>query len=70
MVSYGYRIRITRRDGSVSGCEHSCFSTPEDAVREEQKDLLKMGWAPPRWWQWWRWRDVPRRWPALSIESK
>jgi hypothetical protein len=29
----------------------------------EQADAaaLASGWAPPRWWQWRRWLDYPRR---------
>ena len=29
--------------------------------READAEALRMGWKPPRWWQWWRWSDTPRR---------
>jgi hypothetical protein len=22
---------------------------------------LEWGWTPPKWWQWWRWDDQPRK---------
>jgi hypothetical protein len=27
-------------------------------------------WTPPRWWQWWRWSDMPRDFHALPLPSR
>jgi hypothetical protein len=57
MIRVIYRYEETCFDGSRSTlCIYECPSRADaDAA------ALRLGWTPPRWWQWWRWRDEPRR---------
>lgn len=63
-ITHGFEYRITLPDGRVETCADGGFTTREDAIFEFRFQLRMWGWTPPRWWQWWRWKDYPRRWPV------
>lgn len=60
MVSYGRTIRWYGLDGSVSTFTVDKCETPQEALSEAITSAKAFGWTPPRWWQWWRWREPIR----------
>ena len=38
---------------TASGCR-----TRTDAIACTYAEAIDDEWTPPRWWQWWRWRDT------------
>lgn len=63
MELHGYSYRITDTNGSVTSCDCRWFATRVEATEAFRRDLERRKWEPPRWWQWWRWGDFPRKWP-------
>ena len=61
MISYGYHIRISSLDGTVSEYGCSGFETIESMEEDRRMMAQRIGWQRPRWWQFWRWQDQPRR---------
>ncbi len=60
-MKYGYSIHWTQFDGTKQRVSAEWFDTLEEMERERAeafKTLKKVGWTPPRWWQWWRWNDT------------
>jgi hypothetical protein len=60
-ISYGrtiewnyqsHYVSIPTNTVTVSDC-----NTLEEATREVILFALNSGWTPPRWWQFWRWRE-------------
>lgn len=58
MITYGQSIVWTERDGSVTTVSVSDCVTPDEARGKALKSARLFGWAPPRWWQWWRRSDT------------
>lgn len=58
-ITYGQSIRWTERSGAVTTVTVGGFLTHEAALQEAWDFAYASGWEQPRWWQWWRWRDVP-----------
>jgi len=68
-VRYGYTLRWTARDGTRT-VRTSEAETPELAVAAAVYVARAAGWTPPRWWQFWRWRDSrPPEVPPLSAPA-
>lgn len=59
-------IEWSDRDGST----YSTYSGYHFSVREARKyalrSAIKMGWAKPRWWQYWRWGETV---PSLDFTA-
>ena len=56
------RITYLYEETGFNGSRGVLFLTTEDCTKAEaDAKALRMGWKPPRWWQWWRWNDQPRR---------
>lgn len=47
-------------DGAKRAITFGPFKTAEEADAT-WNDALRSGWTPPKWWQFWRWDDHPRR---------
>lgn len=61
MVTYGYCVAWTSRDGGTESVSVEGCTTPEDARRQAMEAAIGLGWTAPRFWQWWRWNDRPRQ---------
>jgi len=57
-MRYGQEIKWTRFNGAKSFV--SCFNCESIEIAQEQalKSAKQAGWTPPKWWQWWRWKDT------------
>lgn len=53
----GQTFTWTDRNGTVSRLTVGDHDTPDAAL----KSATGLGWTPPKWWQWWRWGDQPRK---------
>ena len=67
MIKYGQSVVWTtwrggKREIWIEGCNSLEYA--RQIVFKQARDA---GWTPPRWWQWWRWRDRPRK--DLSVEK-
>lgn len=58
MVTYGQSIVWTSFGGDRSCINVDGCLTPEEARRDAINSAKRLGWTPPRWWQWWRWDDT------------
>lgn len=47
-------------DGISSTVSVEWKDSMEEAFNATLEFARELGWTPPRWWQWWRWRDQPR----------
>lgn len=61
MIQHGQAINWTTKEGAKLRVVVSHHESRQAAVREAFDAAERMGWTPPRWWEWWRWRDVPRQ---------
>lgn len=58
-VRYQFVIRWTTRSGySETGVWADSL---EESERLGWEIVKRMGWTPPRLWQWWRWKDTTPR---------
>ncbi len=60
-VGYGWHIKWTKLDGSIERFSVEGAPSLEEAQRQVEEWATRNGWTPPKWWQWWRWRDTKRR---------
>jgi len=41
---------------------HASFTVRNQSYAEAKRQCVewaqKHGWTPPKWWQWWRWKDT------------
>ncbi len=65
MATYGQVVKWTDFDGSVHTLGVDYCNTAEEATQTAFRIAIGAGWTPPRWWQWWRWRDTPA--PKIKI---
>jgi len=57
--TYGYVMTFSRA-GHEFTVEVEGLNTPQQALRELIRCARALGWSPPKWWQWWRWKEVIR----------
>lgn len=60
---YGFSYRITKLDGSVIETGGTGYANRVQMLADWTQALIRDGYAPPQWWQFWRWKDYPRSWP-------
>lgn len=58
---FSFTVRLTTFSGQVREWVCHGAPTPEQARRRAVTHAVLHGWTPPRWWQWWRRHDQPRR---------
>lgn len=58
MIQYGQTIVQTKFDGTVSSWTLNDCNTFDEAQKKCIEWAKKSGWTPPKWWQWWRWKDT------------
>jgi hypothetical protein len=60
LITYGFSK--TDIGGCVSGYSFGPFPLAEGRAHygAVYEGALAAGWTPPRWWEFWRWRDQPR----------
>ena len=63
-IGFARSFRWTSFDGSVSEFQSPTYRTHAECEAQAYACARRVGWTPPRWWQWWRWKDNPRRAPA------
>jgi hypothetical protein len=59
---HGYQIRWTERwdsPGATTIGERG-FRSRAEMEKARAETIKRIGWTPPKWWQWWRWNDSPR----------
>ena len=57
MTEYGQKIvwHNFRGDEFIA---HSSGTDKAEVKTNVLKVAIRMGWTPPKWWQFWRWRDT------------
>lgn len=55
-MSNAYIYKETWPDGTIT----TLWITECPSRADADTAALRIGWTPPRWWQWWRWSDTPR----------
>jgi hypothetical protein len=58
VVTYGYEIVWRNLRGDRQSCEVSGCRSVAAAKLKAVRLALRLGWTPPRWWQFWRWHDT------------
>lgn len=58
MIRYGQSIRWTSLDGSVTEIAVSDCDSAKEARQKAIEFAEASGWRPPRWYEFWRWRDT------------
>lgn len=54
--------QIRRYDHTTrSGCRCALVIVGAMPRHVADAEALRLGWKPPRWWQWWRRHDQPRK---------
>ena len=60
-IRFGSTVMWTDRSGACTVVTVSDCETLDEARRSAMHSAKSLGWTPPRWWQWWRWGDLPRK---------
>ncbi len=58
MISYGFVISWSDFDGSRHSISVDQCGNPAKAFARALSHAIKMGWTPPKWYQWWRWGET------------
>lgn len=56
-MTFGQQIAWTERSGTKTVVSVDGYSTHKEALDIALRNAVAFGWTPPRWWQWWRWKD-------------
>lgn len=54
MISHGYECTFLARDGSLVTISRGGFSSSAEAASEAFDRAKRLGYSPPKWWQFWR----------------
>jgi hypothetical protein len=58
VTTYAQTIEWTNRKGEFCSVTVYDHATPGAARHAAINAARELGWTPPRWWQWWRWKDT------------
>jgi hypothetical protein len=61
MIVYSFTIRWYEFNGTMTAIRAESTLSMGDAISKSFADAKECGWTPPRWWQWWRWKEHVRR---------
>ncbi|MFE1601308.1 hypothetical protein [Methylobacterium sp. ID0610] len=56
-ATHGATIRWSSRGHGTAQVTTGGYATREEATAAAVRIAMEKGWTPPRWWQFWRWRD-------------
>lgn len=59
-MRYSYTIKWTLWSGESQTVSERWFDTLEEMEAARRETAKRIGWTPPKWWQYWRWLDSPR----------
>jgi hypothetical protein len=51
------KIEWADLDGSRTTTESGYYFSVRQARKNALRSAIRMGWKPPKWWQWWRWGE-------------
>ena len=57
-VAFGYSHEWIDADGSEKTASGGPYATADEAHKAKINALDAMGWAAPKWWQYWRWGEA------------
>jgi len=60
-MQYGYEISWTPKWGEgMQRIREDGFTSRSEMEQARRETIERIGWTPPKWWQWWRMNDCPR----------
>src|SRR5678815_2329600 len=57
-MRFAQDILWTELSGTTTRVSSGWCDAEDDARQAAKSMAVKMGWTPPKWWQFWRWNDT------------
>lgn len=69
-ILYGYKCTFIGSDGGTVTIESDGFRTHEEARRDAFYVAKRLGYYPPKWFEFWRWGEASLLREAARLETK